>query len=96
MILTLRLPWLNWKLLGYTVFENLFMLNGTFYLVADKPSLLPPLGSIASASGDSTQPPTPRDWRIVTKEEATALFGPFGGVYVHLSHIHIPILQRIN
>ncbi|KAK7686027.1 hypothetical protein QCA50_010838 [Cerrena zonata] len=65
---------------GYTVFENLFMLNGTFYLVADKPSLLPPLGSIASSSADRSQPPTPKDWRIIDKEEATTLFGRFGGV----------------
>ena len=59
------------------------MLNGTFYLVADKPSLLPPLGSIASSSTDRSKPPTPMDWQIIDREEATLLFGPFGGVYVY-------------
>lgn len=80
---------------GYTVFENLFMLNGTFYLVTDKPSLLPPLGSIASSSADRSQPPTPKDWRIIDKEEATALFGRFGGVCVYLSSL-LPLLQFID
>ncbi|CAL1699413.1 unnamed protein product [Somion occarium] len=64
---------------GYTIFENLFVLNGTFYLVADKPSSLPPLGSIASSLTDRSQAPTPKDWRIISKEEASTLFGSFGG-----------------
>ncbi|KAI0077397.1 hypothetical protein K474DRAFT_1707415 [Panus rudis PR-1116 ss-1] len=64
---------------GYTIFENLYTLNGTFYIVADRPSSVPPLGSIASSTSDRTKPPAAKDWRIISREEAKTIFGKFGG-----------------
>ncbi|TCD65134.1 hypothetical protein EIP91_003065 [Steccherinum ochraceum] len=72
---------------GYTVFENVFILNGTFYLVTDSPSSLPPLGSIASAVGDPTRPPRPQDWKVIDSENATTVLGPYSGRFYGTSWI---------
>jgi len=64
---------------GYTIFENVYVLNGTFYLVTNSPSSLPPLGSIASAALDPTRPPRTQDWRVIDPENASSILGIYGG-----------------
>lgn len=63
--------------------ENVFIMNGTFFLVTNMPTSLPPLGSIASAALDPTRAPRPQDWRIIDAENASVTLGPYGGRYVN-------------
>ncbi|KAH8103052.1 hypothetical protein BXZ70DRAFT_927885 [Cristinia sonorae] len=64
---------------GYTILQNVFVMNGTFFLVTDSPASLPPLGSIASSSLVPTRPPQPQDWRIIPSENASETLGIYGG-----------------
>ncbi|THH32788.1 hypothetical protein EUX98_g1422 [Antrodiella citrinella] len=64
---------------GYTILENVFILNGTFFLVTNSPTSLPPLGSIASATFDPTRPPRPQDWKVINSENAASVLGVYGG-----------------
>jgi len=66
---------------GYTVMDNVFMLNGTLFIVTDDPSF-PPLGSIASSGEDSHAEPRPSDWQILSSTQARETLGPFGGLCV--------------
>ncbi|EKM58001.1 uncharacterized protein PHACADRAFT_251949 [Phanerochaete carnosa HHB-10118-sp] len=69
---------------GYTILDNVFILNGTFFLVTEDPLSLPRLGAIASSGLNPGHPPRLQDWRILTPEEATVILGPFGG---HIKHV---------
>ncbi|OBZ67356.1 hypothetical protein A0H81_12672 [Grifola frondosa] len=64
---------------GYTVLDNVILCNGTFVLVTDIPSSIPPLGSIASSAIDFQQPPRPQDWEVLGREEASTKLGTYGG-----------------
>ncbi|KAJ3535692.1 hypothetical protein NM688_g6941 [Phlebia brevispora] len=64
---------------GYTILDNVFMLNGTCFLVTDTPSSIPPLTFIASSSSNSNEPPRERDWRTLNKVTAQTILGAFGG-----------------
>ena len=74
--------------LGYTIMDNLIMVNGSFYLVTDDASSLPPLEYIASSSQNRAQPPRQDEWEVVSKADAVDKLGTFGGrcVMVRLSH----------
>lgn len=65
--------------------DNVFMLNGTLFVVTDDPSF-PPLGSIASSGEDSQAVPRPSDWQILSSAQARETLGPFGGLCVSLIH----------
>lgn len=69
---------------GYTILDNVFILNGTFFLVTDDPESLPRLSAIASSPINPSHPPRPQDWRILTPTEAKETLGPFGGRYAYL------------
>lgn len=65
--------------------DNVFMLNGTLFIVTDDVSF-PQLGSIASSGEDSHAVPRPSDWQILTSSQARETLGSFGGLCV--SRIH--------
>lgn len=67
--------------LGYTVLENVFILNGTFFLVTDDADSLPRLSTIASSAINPTHPPRRQDWQILSVAEAVKTLGKFGGRY---------------
>lgn len=66
---------------GYTIMDNVFMLNGTLFVVTDDPSF-PPLGSIASSSEDSHAVPRPSDWQTLSRAQAKETLRSFGGLCV--------------
>ena len=80
--------------LGYTIMDNLIMVNGSFYLVTDDASSLPPLEYIASSSQNRAQPPRQDEWEVVSKADAVDKLGTSGGrcVMVRLSH-YVPDFQ---
>ncbi|PCH35351.1 hypothetical protein WOLCODRAFT_139864 [Wolfiporia cocos MD-104 SS10] len=64
---------------GYTILDNVIVVNGTFFLVTDEPASLPELGLIASSAEDRTQPPREQDWQVLSTQEAAAKIDTFGG-----------------
>ncbi|KAG1716205.1 hypothetical protein ID866_945 [Astraeus odoratus] len=68
---------------GWTIFDNLYVVNGTVYVVNDDPDAVPPRERITSAGirvepGDATfasRLPTDREMRIISTEEAKGLLG---------------------
>ncbi|GJE94842.1 hypothetical protein PsYK624_110180 [Phanerochaete sordida] len=68
---------------GFTILDNVIILNGTFFLVTEDPTSLPKLGAIASSALNPSHPPRLQDWRILTPAEAAVTLGPFGG---HIKH----------
>lgn len=66
---------------GYTIMDNVFVLNGTLFIVTDDPSF-PPLGAIASSSEDSHAVPLSSDWQILSTAQARETLGSFGGLCV--------------
>lgn len=61
--------------------ENVFILNGTFFLVTDDVDSLPRLSTIASSAINPTHPPRRQDWQILSVAEAVKTLGKFGGRY---------------
>jgi len=55
------------------------LVNGTVWLVTDDLSTFPALGSIASSSLDSSEPPQDDEWQVLTTEQATKL-GNYGAL----------------
>jgi hypothetical protein len=64
---------------GYTILDSVILLNGTVWLVTDDLSTFPALGSIASSSLNSSEPPQDSEWQILTTEQATKL-GNYGAL----------------
>ena len=68
---------------GWTIFDNLFLLNGTVFVVSDDPESVPDRNTITStglkiANGDeaiAARLPTDREFRVITVDEAQVLFG---------------------
>lgn len=79
----LSVVWLLRRGVGYTIMDNVFVLNGTLFVVTDDPAF-PPLDSIASSGEDSQAIPRSSDWQILSSAQASEILGPFGGVYVSL------------
>lgn len=69
---------------GFTILDNLYALNGTIYIVTDKPRLFPELRMMTSTgakieTGPDTTEPTEKDLRIITVKQAKELFGQQAG-----------------
>jgi hypothetical protein len=70
---------------GWTILDNLYTLNGTFFIVTDKPSEFPERRMmIGSGYVVKNRPeevakrePTDKDMRIINTKEAGKLFGTF-------------------
>jgi len=68
---------------GWTVFDNLYLLNGTLYVVTREPDSMPPRDLITSSGYDilngeldqAKRKPTDKDMRYVTPKQAAAIFG---------------------
>ncbi|KAG8942687.1 hypothetical protein FRC03_002932 [Tulasnella sp. 419] len=68
---------------GFTIFDNLFMLNGTLFIVSDKPDDLPEIRMMTSTGyplyhGEEEirrREPTPHDMQIISSKAALELFG---------------------
>lgn len=68
---------------GWTIFDNLFLLNGTVFVVTDDPEFIPDRKTITSAGikiengpeATAARLPTDRDLRVISVGEAQELFG---------------------
>ncbi|EGN92868.1 hypothetical protein SERLA73DRAFT_190456 [Serpula lacrymans var. lacrymans S7.3] len=61
---------------GFTILNNVIVVNGTVFFVTDHSSSFPALESIVSP----TEPTKLLDWQVLTIEQARAKLGVFGGV----------------
>lgn len=69
--------------IGWTIFDNLYLLNGTVYIVTDDSESIPARRQMIStginvANGKeaiAARLPTDREIRIISREEAGKLFG---------------------
>lgn len=68
---------------GWTIFDNLFLLNGTVFVVSDDPESVPDRKTITSTGIEvkngpdavAARLPTDREFRVITVDEAQELFG---------------------
>lgn len=68
---------------GWTIFDNLYVMNGTVFVVTDKPETVPPRKMLTSTGVEikndpasiAARLPTDREMRIVSTAEARELFG---------------------
>ncbi|KAG8986667.1 hypothetical protein FRB93_005189 [Tulasnella sp. JGI-2019a] len=68
---------------GWSVFDNLYALNGTLYIVTNSPTTFPPRREVTSSKAElqnvegnvEAREPTDRDMQIISTAEATTLFG---------------------
>lgn len=68
---------------GWTIFDKLYLLNGTLYLVSDEPSKIPARSLMISTGipiengpiEQAKQVPTDRELQIISRRDAKALFG---------------------
>ncbi|KAG2343079.1 hypothetical protein BDR05DRAFT_963493 [Suillus weaverae] len=65
---------------GFSIMDNVIMCNGTIFIVTDSPSSFPSLGSIASSADDLHEAPLPREWEMLSIEQARDLLGSYGGL----------------
>ena len=63
--------------LGYTILDNLFIFNGSIYLVSDNEYLLPPMSTILASKG-----PGFHDCTVLSLEKARGILGSYGATYV--------------
>jgi hypothetical protein len=61
--------------LGFTILDNVFISNGTVYIVTDDPPSVPPVSSIIAAVG-----PGINSWEIIPVSEAKSKIGTYGGM----------------
>jgi len=69
---------------GWTIFDKLYMLNGTMYIVSDQPESIPDRTRITSTAvfiengpiAEAERIPTDKEMRIISTIEAGRLFGP--------------------
>ena len=68
---------------GWTIFDKLYLLNGTLYVVSDDPSKIPDRDLMISTGApiengpveEAKRVPTDRDMQIITPQQAKLLFG---------------------
>ncbi|KAG2038416.1 hypothetical protein BDR03DRAFT_1009880 [Suillus americanus] len=65
--------------------DNVIMCNGTIFIVTDSPSSFPSLGSIQSSADNSHEAPLPREWDMVSIEQAGDILGSYGGFSLNTS-----------
>jgi hypothetical protein len=92
--------------IGWTVFDRLYVLEGTLIVVTDSPELIPNPKEITS-KGQKIQDenvnlkqlePTEKDFKVISTEEANLLFGSssirIGGISVSIVHLSYGITTQ--
>jgi len=64
---------------GFTILDNVIMLEGTFYIVVDDLTSMPAIESIASSRVNKNDPPRDIDWQISPGRTAFSKFDSYGG-----------------
>jgi hypothetical protein len=65
---------------GFSIMDNVIMCNGTIFIVTDSPSSFPSLDSIASSADNSHEAPLPKEWDMLSIEQARNILGSYGGL----------------
>ncbi|KAF5310950.1 hypothetical protein D9619_008081 [Psilocybe cf. subviscida] len=60
---------------GYTVLDNVYVFNGTVYLVSDNPQAFPATSTIVTTKGTGI-----KGWKTVSKEDALKILGKHGAI----------------
>lgn len=71
------------NLSGWTIFRNVYLLNGTWYIVTDNPSEFPLLRMMTSSGAEiwndeesiKSREPTDKDMKFIFPSEAKRMFG---------------------
>ncbi|KAI0287548.1 hypothetical protein BC826DRAFT_1108391 [Russula brevipes] len=64
---------------GFTILDNVIMLSGTFYIIAEDPASMPSVETIASSRVNHNDPPRDADWQVFSAQAALSKFGSHGG-----------------
>jgi len=64
---------------GFTILDNVIMLDGTFYVIVDDPTSMPAIETIASPRVNEIDPPSHIDWQVFPARTALSEFGSYGG-----------------
>lgn len=67
---------------GHTIMDNVFALNGTFFVVILTAVRFPALATIASSAEDSSATPRPSDWQVLSSAQEREKLFKFGGLRV--------------
>lgn len=77
--ISLRLSSLTYP--GYTILDNVIIMNGTVHVITDEADSFPSLASISSQNVGLNK------WRVLSSRQAIPTIGLYGGVYVFNSRL---------
>jgi len=60
---------------GYTILDNVYLLNNTVYLISDSQHTLPPMSAMVTSKGAGFS-----EWRVLSVEEGRRLIGTYGSI----------------
>lgn len=89
---------------GWTIFDNLYVMNGTVFVVTDAPETIPPRKTLTSTGIEikgspelvKARLPTDREMRIISPEHAIELFGSGATLIDGITVSNIPQIQRFT
>ncbi|KAF9482293.1 hypothetical protein BDN70DRAFT_801817 [Pholiota conissans] len=58
---------------GYTIFDNVYIFNGTVYLITDSAAAWPPLSTMVASTGLGF-----KEWQVVSIEQGRKIMGEYG------------------
>lgn len=62
--------------LGWTIFDSLYVLGDSYYIVTDSPADFPDLREVLASEGGSAESATVGNIQFIGTKQATSLFGP--------------------
>ncbi|KJA13016.1 hypothetical protein HYPSUDRAFT_152040 [Hypholoma sublateritium FD-334 SS-4] len=68
---------------GYTTLDNVYLLNGSVYLVTDSGNTLPAMSTILSSTGAGF-----KEWQAISPQEGRTIFGKSGSTIRGVSWMH--------
>jgi len=68
---------------GYTILDNVYILNETVYLISDSANSFPPLSSMVASTGMGF-----REWKVLSVENGHKIIGDYGAPWVFSPHIY--------
>jgi hypothetical protein len=64
---------------GFTILDNVTLFAGTFFVVTNDTSSIPPVGDIGSSMVNHNDAPRDIDWQVLPAQSASSKIGPYGG-----------------
>jgi hypothetical protein len=66
-------------MIGFTILDNVILFAGTFFVVTNDTSSIPPVGDIGSSMVNHNDAPRDIDWQVLPAQSASSKIGPYGG-----------------